>query len=205
MSYGPEDFAAEYGLGAAQLEQCKAYAALLLETQEHTNLIGPATIPELWRRHFADSAQLLALGPAEGVWLDLGAGAGFPGLVLAILGARVHLVESRRKKAAFLERVADVLGLTDRVRVSPERIEALKPVAVAAVTARALAPVAQLFDWGLPFAAQSTRWILPKGSQVASELRAAEERFHFGYRLHPSRTAPDSFILLADHVRRRAK
>lgn len=194
------EFAAEYGLTPEQREQTEAYAALLLETQSHTNLIGAATIPELWRRHFADSAQLLALGPDEGRWVDLGSGAGFPGLVLAILGAPVTLIESRQKKAAFLARTAEVLGLADRVEVRSERIESSPAHKAAAITARALAPVAQVFDWGLRFAQQNTLWILPKGATVDSELSQAAARFRFVHHLVPSRTAADGRVVIARDV-----
>lgn len=200
MNYGAAEFVSEFGLGHEQREACEHYAALLLETQAHTNLIGPATVQELWLRHFGDSAQILAHGKPYGHWLDLGSGAGFPGLVLAILGARVELVESRLKKAAFLVRVVEALGLQSNVRVHAARIEAIEAVLVDCITARAVAPVAQLFDWGLPFAAQSTRWVLPKGRTVESELSEARRRFMFNVELRPSRTSADGQIVCATAV-----
>jgi len=199
-TYGAAEFAAEYGLTPEQREQAERYAALLLETQSHTNLIGAATIPDLWRRHFADSAQLLALGPEGGRWVDLGSGAGFPGLVLAILNQPVTLIESRQKKAAFLARTAEALGLGDRVEVRAERIESSPAYKAAAITCRALAPVARLFDWGLRFAQHNTVWILPKGATVDSELSKAATRFRFDHRLVPSRTAANGRIVVAHNV-----
>src|ERR1700688_4842776 len=98
------------------LARLDRFVDLLLETQSHTNLIGPATVPQLWTRHIADSLQLLDLAPDALIWLDLGSGGGFPGLVIACAladrpGAAVHLVESTGKKAAFLRHVVDALAL----------------------------------------------------------------------------------------------
>lgn len=202
MSYDAAAFAAEYGLGAEARAQCEAYAALLLETQAHTNLIGPATVPELWLRHFSDSAQVLTLGQ-PGRWLDIGSGAGFPGIVLAIMGADVDMIEARQKKAAFIGRVIEALGIGARARVHAARVEQMAPFPAANITARALAGLDQLFDWGLPFAARSTRWILPKGAGVAAEIEAAARRWQFTHRLAPSRTAAEGRIVVAADVRRR--
>lgn len=202
MTYGADAFVFEYGLTTEQRAQCEAYAVMLLETQAHTNLIGAATLPELWRRHFADSAQLKPHGATTSRWLDIGSGAGFPGVVLAILGETVELVEARRKKASFLERTVERLGLAGRARVHAERIEALAPFEAATITARALAPVAQLFDWGLRFAAQETRWVLPKGASVEAELSEARLRFRFEHRLVQSRTAAEGRIMVANGIAR---
>jgi len=135
---GREAFAAEYGIDDALLARFGMYADALMQAQSQMNLVGPATLADIWGRHFADSAQLLPLG-VVGPWLDLGAGAGFPGMVLALLGARVDLVEATGKKANFLEETAAQLGLGDRVRVHHARAELMVPFPVANITARALA------------------------------------------------------------------
>jgi len=202
--YDAAAFAEDYGLSAEARARCAAYAALLLETQAHTNLIGPATVPELWLRHFSDSAQLLALG-RDGRWLDIGSGAGFPGIVLAIMGADVDMIEARQKKAAFIARVIEALDLGDRARVNGVRVEQMAPFQAANITARALANLDQLFDWGRPFAARSTRWILPKGASAAPELDAAAQRWRFTHRLVNSQTAEAGRIVVAAEVRRRER
>lgn len=185
--------------------QFDRFAELLLDWQTKMNLVGPSTLPELWDRHFADSAQLLAIAGAGRSWLDIGAGAGFPGLVIALLDprARLTLVESIAKKCRFLTEVSDALGLGDRVRIENRRIEALPRQKFDTITARALASLDQLFDWALPFAGSGTRWILPKGARVDSELAIASERFTFDYDLVVSRTDVTGRIVVASGVRRR--
>ncbi len=196
-------FAADYRLDAAALARFDAYAAALEQAQPQMNLVGPTTLADIWGRHFADSAQLLALGVPQADWIDLGAGAGFPGLVLALLGARVDLVEATGKKARFLEETAAPLGVGDRVRVHNARAERLAPWPVGTITARACAPLTKLFDWGLGFAAQSTRWVLPKGARVEDELAEARATYAFEAELVPSRTSPEGRIVVAQRVRRK--
>lgn len=185
------------------LAQFDAYAALLVEWQGRMNLVGPATLPDVWSRHFDDSAQLVPLA-AEGPWLDIGAGAGFPGLVAAILGAGpVHLVESTAKKCAFLHAVIEALGLGDRALVHQVRVEALPVFGVATIAARACAPLSRLFEWGQRFARPDTRWLLPKGATHAAEIASARLAWAFDYELVPSRTEPAARIVVATNVRRR--
>jgi len=178
------------------------YAELLMAWQARFNLVGPATLPEVWTRHFADSAQLMRLaGP--GVWVDLGSGAGFPGLVAAVLGAGpLHLIESTAKKAGFLRLVADELALP-QVTVHNARVESLPAFPAATISARACAPLARLFDWGLRFATPETRWLLPKGAGFAAELVDARRAFRFEAEPVPSLTHPDARIVSAFHVERR--
>ncbi len=169
------------------------------------NLVGPSTLPQLWHRHFADSAQLLGLVGTGRSWLDVGTGAGFPGLVLAILDpeARITLVESIAKKCRFLSEVVETIGLSDRVVVENRRIETLPRQKFDIITARALAAMSQLFEWGLPFAGSGTQWLLPKGARFADELEAAAARFAFDHRLAASLTDPAARIVIAKGVRRR--
>ena len=194
-------FAADYDVDARLLARFDLYAARLADGQARANLVGPATIAEVWTRHFADSAQLRALG--SGVWLDLGAGAGFPGLVLALLGARVHLIEATGKKASFLRETIDALALGERATLHHGRIEAISAFPVDTVTARALAPLATLFDYGARFAAQDGRFVLPKGARVGEEMMAARARFEFEAALVPSRTSDTGRIVIAHGVRAR--
>ena len=198
-------FAAAYGPSAAELGALDRYAALLTEWQARMNLVAASTLPHIWSRHFDDSAQLAGLAEASAatVWLDLGSGAGFPAIILAILApGRFHLVEATAKKCAFLATVAEAVGVADRVTIHNRRIETMPPLAADIVTARACASLAQLFDWGERFAGDG-RWLLLKGRSAADEVADAARQFTFDHRLVPSRTAADARIVDARNVRRR--
>ncbi len=166
------------------------------------NLVGPGTLPHIWDRHFADSAQLLPLAGEGKEWLDIGAGAGFPGLVIAVLdsSARLTLVESIAKKCRFLEAAAEALGVSGQVTIENCRIEALRPRRFDIITARALAALDRLFDWGLPFSDGATRWLLPKGMRWADELATAQARFRFRHQQVESLTDPAARIIVAEGV-----
>jgi 16S rRNA (guanine527-N7)-methyltransferase len=171
------------------LDRLMLYAEMLIDWQTRMNLVGPATLPDMWRRHFLDSVQLWSFvtNSSTSTILDIGSGAGFPGLVLAILGAgHVHLVDSTAKKCRFLEAVALATGVEDRVTVHNRRIEQLSPVSPAYITARACAPLARLLGWAYPLATPQTRWLLLKGQDVASELTEATKSWKFVYQEHPS-------------------
>jgi 16S rRNA (guanine527-N7)-methyltransferase len=204
---GREAFAMDFTVSRETLARFDRFAALLAEWQTRMNLVGPSTLPHVWDRHFRDSAQLAALAPKLGhkpVWLDIGAGGGFPGIVLAILGAgEIHLVESIAKKARFLQTVIDELGLAGTATVHNERVEAMAAFRADVITARACAALERLFDWGQRFAAQSTTWLLPKGEAVEEELAAARRRFHFRHDLIESVTDPRGRIVVASGVKRR--
>lgn len=206
MSYGQAEFEAEFGVSRETSTKLARYAELLAEWQRLMNLVGPSTLPDIWERHFRDSAQLAELTPTLGhkpVWLDIGAGGGFPGLVLATLGAgEIHLVESVAKKCRFLRAVADELKLDDAI-IHNDRVEALPRFRADVITARACANLAQLFDWGLRFAASSTVWLLPKGAAVEEELAAAQQRYAFEAELVPSRTDERGRIVVARGVKRK--
>ncbi len=190
---------------AARLDQ---FVALLLQTQRHTNLISPASIPELWTRHIADSLQLLDLAPDARVWLDIGSGGGFPGLVIACAladrpGAAVHLVESNGKKAAFLRHVARELHLP--ARVHEVRIEDLVPDFVPdVITARAVAPLVKLFGYVAPLLKTGAKALLPKGQDVEAELTEAAKYWKVDADLAVSRTHPAGRIVMVRALRRRA-
>lgn len=202
----PVDFQQRLQVSHETLARLERYAALLIKWNRAINLVGRRSLDDLWRRHFWDSAQLLAplreRGPAEKtepVILDLGSGAGFPGMVLAILGAgKVHLVEADRKKAAFLREVSRETGAP--VTVHTCRIEALKPFPVDVVTARALAPLPRLLDYAMPFLDQVTGGRRPlglflKGASVAQELTDAQKKWKIVVDLRPSETDPEGAVL----------
>lgn len=201
-TYGPQAFARAFNVSRETLIGFDTYAAMLAEWQERMNLVGPATLAHIWERHFADSAQLVPLGTAP--WLDLGAGAGFPGLVIALLGGGpVDLVEATGKKTDFLTAVAEATGIADRVRIHRARIEAMPLLQPATIVARACASLTQLFDWGVRFAGPTTRWVLPKGARAADEIAEAGLRFRFEHDLVRSVTDPLARIVVAHDVRRR--
>ena len=181
------------------------YADMLIDWQSRMNLVGPSTLLDIWGRHFADSAQLSALGAERsGAWLDLGSGAGFPGLVVSLLGApNVHLVESTAKKCRFLEAVRDALNLQG-VTIHNKRVEALPPFAVDVISARALANLGQLFEWGLRFATPKTLWLLPRGEAASDEIAAARLKYNFDVDLVPGRSDPRGKIVIAGRVRKKA-
>jgi len=176
---------------------------LILRWNQRINLVGRADIADLRRRHIEDSAQLLPLlPPGEGPAGDLGSGAGFPGLVLAILTTRPwHLVESDRRKAAFLATAAAELGL-GHLRVHVTRIEDVVLPPLAVVTARALAPLPQLLVYAQRLLAPEGVAIFPKGRTAQDELTAARADWHMAVDAFPSRTSGTSTILRISGIRR---
>lgn len=201
---GRDQFVVDYDVPRGTLEKFDLYAELLVDWQQRMNLVGPSTVAALWERHFSDSAQLVSLSARTGHWLDVGSGAGFPGIVVALLGVdQITLVDSVAKKCRFLSEVVDKLELGNRVMIVNARIEALPRFAVSTVTARACAPLERLFGWGLRFAGRSTRWLLPKGVTALNEVAAARAAFDFDATLIPSRTEPTARIVVAENVRSR--
>ena len=201
-SYGPDDFLRDTGVSRETLERLKAYADLLLVRNKTKNLIGRSTEPDLWHRHMLDSAQLFQLIPAGATTLlDVGSGAGFPGLVLAIMGVpNVHLIESDQRKAEFLRDAALIAGAP--VTVHPSRIENMAAFPVDALTARALAPLTDLLALSIPFLTKNSLCIFPKGQNVEVELTNAHKRWIMRVDQRPSRTDSRGSILCIDEVRR---
>jgi 16S rRNA (guanine527-N7)-methyltransferase len=183
----------------------EAYAGLLRKWQKAINLVSGSTLNDLWRRHFLDTAQLMPLLPAaDGQMVDLGSGAGFPGLVLALLSGRpTHLIESDQRKAAFLGEVARATGSAGRVQVHAARVEGLKPWMAPVVTARALADLSQLLDWAAPFMTADTICIFPKGAKAEEELTAASRVWKMTVERRRSVTDPTGLILRLSHLERR--
>ena len=198
-------FATDYDVSRETLARFDVLADLLVDWQVRMNLVGPRTLADIWERHFADSAQLLAIAGTGHSWVDIGAGAGFPGLVIALLdpSAEIALVESIAKKCRFLSEASTVLSLDGQIKIENCRIESLPRQKFDIIAARALASLDQLFDWALPFAGSGTRWVLPKGARVDDELAIASERFAFDYGLVASRTDAAGRIVVASGVKRR--
>ena len=190
-------------------ERLDRFTALLLETQQHTNLVATSTLAHVWTRHILDSLQLLRLAPEARIWVDLGAGAGFPGLVIACAlaqtpGAMVHLVESTQKKCRFL---TEAIRLTDvPAVVHCQRIEEFAPQftgRVDVVTARALAPLDKLLGLAAPLLQSGALGLFPKGQDVAVELTAASKCWKIEAAIESSVTSPVSGIVVVRKLERR--
>lgn len=207
-SYGAEDFSRDMDVPRETLERLKTYAALLEKWQARINLVGNATLPELWQRHMLDSAQLIRLAPAiqgrRRVWVDLGAGAGFPGLVIAILtGDDVHLIEANAKKCAFLREVARAAA-AGNVVIHNCRIEDVAPLPADVVTARAFAPLEKLMGYAAPFFGPTTMGLFLKGQNLADELAEATKYWNIEADQLPSRSDRKGRILRVRSVQRAA-
>ena len=192
--------AAAFDVSRETLARLDILVAELNRWQTIKNLVGPATLSEAWTRHIADSLQLLAYAPGARTWLDLGSGAGFPGLVVALAGAEigltVSLVESNSRKCAFLRHVARLAGV--RVTIHEARLETVVPDYVGCadiVSARALAPLRDLLAWTEPLLKTGTTGLFPKGRDVVSELTDAEQSWTFTAEILPSRTDSEARIL----------
>ncbi len=193
----PPAFQAATGCSDGQLADMQAYLSLLTEWSGRMNLVGPSALAEFWPRHAYDSAQLLRLAPEARVWADLGAGAGFPGLVLAILlkdkpGAKIHLVESMAKRCRFLVETAASLALP--VEIHNARAEDLG-IRVDIVTARACAPLPRLLGYAEPYLRRGATGLFLKGQDVVSELTEAAKCWKFEAELSASSSSPDGRIL----------
>lgn len=190
-------------------ERLDRFIELLLRWQAKTNLVAPSTLPNLWTRHVADSIQLLDLAPAAKIWVDLGSGGGFPGVVLASAladraGASVHLVERNAKKAAFLREALRVTGAPGIVHLA-EIGDVVDRFAssVDCVTARALAPLHQLIGFAEPLVKKGAKALFLKGQDVEAELTEATKYWKINPQLHSSRTGGHGWIVELDQIERR--
>jgi 16S rRNA (guanine527-N7)-methyltransferase len=193
------------------LDRLDRFVAVLLEWQQRMNLIASSTEPKLWTRHIADSLQLLALAPQARIWIDLGSGAGFPGVVLAcaladIPGAHVHLVERSTKKAAFLREAVHATGASAEVHaVGLEDFVENLATPVDVVTARALAPLAALLTATYPLLKTGTLGLFPKGQDVDAELTEAAKCWSIQSSLAPSLTDSRARIVCVTGIRPKAQ
>ncbi len=183
---------------ARQWDRLDRFVAMLVAENANQNLIAASTIPTMWVRHIADSAQLLSFDTREGagVWIDLGSGAGLPGVIVAILSDRpVLLVESRKRRCEFLRAVAGDLDLK-HVEVAEAALEKVATRPAATISARAFAPLHKLIDLSARFSTESTRWLLPKGRNAVKELALLPQPWQRMFHVEQSRTDAESLIVV---------
>jgi 16S rRNA (guanine527-N7)-methyltransferase len=187
------------------VSRLERYAALLTAENNRQNLISRGTVESLWERHFADSAQLLRYQPRHGAWIDIGSGAGLPGLVIACLAdGPVTLVEPRRLRAEFLRYTADQLALSGRVTVVESKAQSAQGE-FDVISARAVAPLDALLRMTIHLSHSGTVWVLPKGRQAKTELEEARRNWHCDARAEGSMTDPESTVLVLQNVRSKGR
>lgn len=188
-------------------EGLDAFEALLVSESDTQNLVSRRTLGQIRQRHFVDSAQLIRFAPANAsAWLDLGSGAGFPGLIVAALSAHcLTLVESRRLRIEFLSRAAGLLGLGGRAEIVGVPLERFPTRKFDVISARAFAPLGRLLPLAHRFSTENTVWILPKGRGAQSELEQVGDAWQGEFRLEPSLTDPEAHIIVATGVQPRRK
>jgi 16S rRNA (guanine527-N7)-methyltransferase len=182
------------------IERLESFVAYLKRESASQNLIAASTLDTIWSRHIVDSAQLLRYLPTpgpEGAWLDLGSGAGFPGIVAALLtDMPVTLVESRAKRIEYLERAVTMLDLEDRVSVAGMPLEKLKTAPFSVISARAFAPLPRLLALSARFSTKNTIWLLPKGRNARRELEEAQSHWSLDFHVEPSFTDDEAGIII---------
>lgn len=190
--------------GAAGVEAMTRLALLVRNEATRQNLIAPSTLDEIWARHIVDSAQLIPLAePCPGNWLDIGTGAGFPGLVIAALTDRpIWLVEPRKRRADFLSACCVELGVASRTTVVTGKVERVD-IQAAVISARAVASLWELLGAARHCSTWNTLWLLPKGRSAREEIASAQQSWHGAFHVEHSVTDPESLIVIAKEVTRR--
>jgi 16S rRNA (guanine527-N7)-methyltransferase len=210
MQQEQQDFIDSYGVSRETIHKLSTYEKMLVEWNEKFNLVAASTLPHIWTRHFLDSAQLMPLIPETAMTLaDMGAGAGFPGLVLAIMAQELHKnlhitsIEGTGKKADFLQTVVDELKLN--VTIRRERIEAIKDLKTDLITARALKALPELLKYANYLMHKETICLFLKGKSVAEELTQALKYWTFKQEIHPSRSDDSGKILVLSNIRYKSR
>jgi len=193
---------AQRNVSRETFEKIEAYAALLKEEAQRQNLVSASTLDRLWDRHILDSAQLVRFEPYPGAsWVDVGSGAGLPGIVIACLvGGPVTLIEPRRLRAEFLHKVCESLQLRATVWAGKaERAQGTYDV----ITARAVANLSELLKISAHLSTRNSLWVLPKGQSAHRELAEAQQAWQGAFHVERSATNPESRIVVATGVRAR--
>jgi 16S rRNA (guanine527-N7)-methyltransferase len=196
-----QDWLLTLGVSRETLERLDAFRSMVIAENERQNLVSAASIPYFWVRHIVDSAQLIPLAPESGRWIDLGTGAGFPGIVVAILRDQpITLVESRRKRVDFLAESAARLALLN-VEIHGGRLETLPSAPYSVISARAFAPLHRLLPLAHSFSTAKTRWLLPKGRSAREEVESVAGLWQGVFHVEPSITDAEAAIIVARDVR----
>lgn len=181
-------------------EKLESFVAFLKREAVSQNLISASTLEHIWARHIVDSTQLLSFvdtGLPSGKWLDLGSGAGFPGLIIALLSDYdVTLVESRARRVEYLQRAVDMLDLGNRVTVAGTPLEKFPTAPFSVISARAFAPLPKLFTLAERFSTNNTLWLLPKGRNAAMEWADTRDAWNGDFRVEQSITDAEAGILV---------
>ena len=187
--------------GDQKYRQVERFVGMVIEASRDQNLVAPSSLDTVWSRHVVDSAQLVGLaGLGEGVWLDIGTGGGFPGIVVAILANfNMVLTEPRRKRASFLESCVSDLGMNTRCQVVASKVETVQ-IPAAIISARAVASIEKLLQNAIHCATTTTRWLLPRGQIRGSEMAAVGRNWRGVFHVEQSITAGNSSILTATGV-----
>lgn len=199
-------FAEAFDVPRETFEKLEIFVRLILAENLEQNLVSAGTIADIWDRHIVDSAQIARLAPADAqCWLDVGSGAGLPGIVLSLLNQHRHvLVEPRRKRADFLRHAAAHLQITDRVEIVQRDVEKLQAGPFSVITARAFASLTATLAATLHLGDSSTVWLLHKGRSVRDEVATALNDWHGDFVLHPSITDEQAAIVEVRNLRPRA-
>lgn len=204
-----ENFKKNFDVSCETFDNLQCYVALLNEWQQKFNLVSKNSLPEVWTRHIADSAQLYKfLDDDVNLVYDFGSGAGFPALVLAIMAKeknphiKFKLVESITKKTLYLNTVKDKIKL-DNVEIFNDRVEKLNLPKADVITARAMTALENLFEYAFMFADKHTKMIFPKGKTFEDELNKAKQKWNFKYTIYPNEFCDDGVILIIENLRRK--
>lgn len=198
---------ANFDVSRETRERLEAFIVFLRREAGSQNLISASTLDHIWTRHIVDSAQLLKLVSMEAFgknWIDLGSGAGFPGIVIAILSDfNVTLVESRARRIDYLQRAVALLGLESRVYIAGMSLDRLETAPYSVISARAFAPLPRLFDLAARFSTDNTLWLLPKGRNAAKEWDEVKCDWEADFRIENSVTDAEAGILVGHLTEKR--
>ena len=203
-----ENVLKKYNVSRETIDALRTFQSLVLEWNNKFNLISKSSEQNIWERHIIDSAQLYQFinNSAESLY-DFGSGAGFPGVVLAIIAKeknknlKITLIESITKKTAFLNEVKDVLNIN--INVINERIENLRLPTADIITSRAMSSLDKLLNYSISFTSKKTKLIFPKGEKWEEEIIKAKEKWVFDYKTIPSETNKEARILYIENIRRK--
>ena len=197
--------AVEAIVGTSVMKRLHRFVDRVSAESERQNLIAKPTLPAIWERHVLDSAQLLPMARGHnGLWVDVGTGAGFPGMIVALAVEQpVALVEPRRMRADFLRSIVDAEGISSRVVVHQSKVERLVDVQADVISARAVASLSDLLQSAAHIASMDTLYLLPKGQSATTEVNEAQRRFEGLFHVEQSITNPEAGIVSARHVRQR--